>query len=111
MFGGVDPQRNERRLVHAALDVPFELLGLRVVSTLLGFVVLCLVAVPLAIGFLVTAIAFVIVPKHPGRVVLDLENVLPFELFAAGQVVVARFELEVHEVRLGDETRFGRHTW
>jgi hypothetical protein len=42
------------------------------------------------------------------RVVLDLDDLLPFELLASRQVVVAGFELEVHEVGFGHEPRLGR---
>src|SRR4051794_16537190 len=39
------------------------------------------------------------------RVVVDLQHVMLVEGVAAGEVVVARLELEVEEVGLGDETR------
>src|SRR3954452_668645 len=39
------------------------------------------------------------------RVVVDLQDVMLVEGVAAGEVVVARLELEVEEVGLGDEAR------
>ena len=66
-------------------------------SRLLGWLLLALLP-----GVLVVV---VVVAEHLRRVVLDLQYLLPFELFAAGEVVVAGLELEVHEVGFRDTKR------
>jgi len=85
MFSRIDPQRDHRRLVHLAADPVLVLLSL-VLLPLLGWIV---------------------VVEHALRVVLDAQDLLSLETLTPGEVVVARLELELHEVRLGYEPRRG----
>ena len=94
MLCGIDPERHEHGLVHLPLDA---LIGFArpLRATALVFLRFLLSLSPLLL----------VVVEHARRVVLDPQYGLAFELFAAREVVVAALELEVHEVRFGDESR------
>src|SRR5262245_31965443 len=85
VFGGIDPERDDRALVHLGLNlgVAFPQLLVRPSASL---------------------------AEQLGRVVLDLEHVSSFELLASGEGVVIRIERESQEIGGRDEARLERLT-
>ena len=97
----VDPERDERRLVHEPLDLAPDLIAARV--SLRRRAAALLLPLAALIGF----------PKQAGRVVLDAEHFAVFEHLAADKRVAPFVELELQEVRGRDEAgrtaRAGQH--
>ena len=94
----IHPQRHQRGLVHLALDVGLEL----------ALAAALLAAPPVLRLQLSRRLLVILAAEEPRGVVLDLQDLMPLERLAPGQVVIARLELEVHEVDLRHEPRLGR---
>ena len=82
LLRGVDPEGDERALVELLLRARHPDRG--------------------PVTFLVVGVTFL---EEPFREVLDAQHPAARELLATGEVVVARLELEVEPVRLGEEAR------
>ena len=85
---GLDPERDERHLVHQALE-------------------LCVVC-PIAIGGAFAAPATIGAAEQLRRIILDAQNVAPVERFVADECVLAFLELEAQEIRGRDELGLSR---
>ena len=86
------------------LAIPLGVLSLPIPLAVLSLAIPLAITVVFRVGAsLVLVLIFFAIVEHALRVVLDAQNLMTLELFAAGEVVISRLELEVHEIGFGDE--------